>query len=115
MPMARLIKEKVLPDGTIQFDILLCAREVLGLGGNMHNVHIFFPGICNTKTRIVGMGINNSTKYFEVPESLNLKHSPKKVKPAFRPGVSCQKLESEHRVFFIYVVNRSKAEEKAGG
>jgi hypothetical protein len=84
----------------------VCPDEVLGLKGNLNGVYAFSAGFCKTKAGFVEMGINNSTKYFEVPEAMIIKHGNKRVKSADRLGVSCQTLEDESKVFFIYVINK---------
>jgi hypothetical protein len=104
--MGKLIKTYSLAGGMLKCILEVCTAEVLGLKGNLRNIYIFSGGFCNTKARFVEMGINKSTKYFEVPESLPLKHCTGMVRSRKKPDVSCQTLEDEDKTFFIYILNR---------
>ncbi|MFH1181898.1 MAG: hypothetical protein V1702_02985 [Candidatus Woesearchaeota archaeon] len=105
--MGRLLRTKSLASGKVKCFLEVCPDEVLSLEGSLRDVYVFSAGFCKTKAGFVEMGINDSTKYFEVPEGMVIKHGAKRVKSADRLGVSCQTLEDESKIFFIYIVNRA--------
>ena len=80
---------------------IVCADidEGLQLGGKLKDVYLFCSDACDTKAGVCESGDNYSTKYFEVPKKL-------KVKGDMGKEISCQKLESRGKTFFIYIIRR---------
>lgn len=104
--MSKLIEVKSLAKGGMKCIFKLHPDEVLGLGGNFRGIYAFSSDACNIRAKLVEMGIENSTKYFEAPENLVVKHRAKRVSP-LKLYVTCQRLESQDKFFFIYVVSRA--------
>ncbi|MCP3683459.1 MAG: hypothetical protein GY861_12300 [bacterium] len=103
--MGKQIDSKNLTNGKVKCTILMDLNETLHLKGNLMEVYLFSPDSCEAKAGVFDTGIKHSTKYFEIPESMALKHTKKrKIKTDF--SVSCQKIEKEDKAFFIYVVSK---------
>ena len=74
-------------------------EESLLLKGHIKNVHIFSEDSADIRTNLSQRGKNEATKYFLVPKQLrnNLK---------FNEKVKCQKLETNTKIIFVYVVDK---------
>ncbi|MBN2454454.1 hypothetical protein JXB11_02815 [Candidatus Woesearchaeota archaeon] len=101
--MGKLIGYRPLKSGKIKCFLSTDVSESSQLEGNMRGVYLFCPGTCKTKSGVIEVGINHSTKYFEVPEALIFKPRRKKISKKKLFG-TCQKLEKKDKVFFIYIV-----------
>jgi superfamily II RNA helicase len=76
-------------------------EESLQLKGHIRNIHLFSEDSAEIKTNLSQRGTNEATKYFLIPRELreNLK---------FEEKVKCQRLETDTKIIFIYVVDKIK-------
>lgn len=97
--MGSIISSKTTKDGNIIFEVKMDYEEALQLKGHVKNVHLFTENVADTRTNLSGRGKNEATKYFLIPKELrkNIKLTDK---------VRCQKLETDSKIFFIYVVDK---------
>ena len=99
--MGRILGTKTTKEGNVIFEIELDYEESLLLKGHIKNIHVFSEDVADIKTNLSQRGKNEATKYFLIPRELrsNLK---------FNEKVRCQKLETESKIVFIYVVDKIK-------
>jgi hypothetical protein len=97
--MGRIIGTKTTKEGKVIFEIELEYEESLQLKGHMNNIHVFSEEVADIKTNLSQRGKNEATKYFLIPRELrsNLK---------FNEKVKCQKMETDSKIVFIYVVDK---------
>ncbi|MBD3249290.1 hypothetical protein GF336_04560 [Candidatus Woesearchaeota archaeon] len=97
--MGTILSSKTTKEGDIVYEILVDYEESLQLKGRVKNVHVFSEDVADIKTNLSGRGKNEATKYFLIPTSLrkNIKLTDK---------VKCQKLETESKNIFVYVVDK---------
>lgn len=100
--MGRIIstrKEK----GKVVSEVMFDYDEYLQLKGHLENVYLFTDRIAEFKANISQRGKNESTKYFLIPRQLRngLK---------FKNQTSCQKIELNDKVIFIYIIDKNKRE-----
>jgi len=97
--MGKIISSKTAKNGNIVCEVVLDYEEALQLKGNIKNVHLFSEDVAEIKTNLSTRGKNEATKYFLIPKELryNIKFTDK---------VKCQKLETDSKVIFIYVVDK---------
>lgn len=97
--MGTILGTKTLKNKKIIFEVELDYEESLKLKGHIKNVHLFSEDAAEIKTNLSQRGTNEATKYFLIPRELreNLK---------FNEEVKCQKIETNTRTIFIFVVNR---------
>ncbi|MBN1156746.1 hypothetical protein JXA85_03960 [Candidatus Woesearchaeota archaeon] len=90
---------KTTKDNKIIFEIAMDYDEALQLQGHIKNIHVFSEDIATVKTNLSQRGRNEATKYFLVPKELrkNLK---------FNGRVKCQKIETDTKIIFIYVIDK---------
>ena len=95
--MGCIINSRVTKEGSVILDVELEYEESLTLKGNIKNVHIFSEDAAEMKTNLSQRGANEATKYFLIPKALrgNLN---------LRGEVKCQKIDSEDKTIFIFVV-----------
>jgi hypothetical protein len=104
--MAQLISKKALASGKAMCLIEANSKEMLELKGSLHNVYAFSAKSCKINAKIIGMGLNHSVKYFEVPENMVFKNDTKNpVKEKLR--ISCQIIKDDSKTFCIYIVHKS--------
>ena len=99
--MGRILGSKTTKDGKVVFEIELSYEESLQLKGHINNIHVFSEEVAEIKTNLSQRGKNEATKYFLIPRELrsNLK---------FNEKVRCQKLETDSKIIFVYVVDKIK-------
>jgi len=99
--MGRILGTKTTKEGKVVFEIELDYEESLQLKGHMNNICIFSEDVADIKTNLSQRGKNEATKYFLIPRELrsNLK---------FNEKVKCQKLETDRKIIFVYVVDKIK-------
>ena len=97
--MGTILGTKTTKDNNIIFEIMMDYEESLQLQGHIKNVYVFSEDVADVKTNLSQRGRNEATKYFLVPRELrgNLK---------FNGKVKCQKLETETKIIFVYVVDK---------
>lgn len=97
--MGKIISTQRNENGIV-FNIELGPEEATMLQGHYDNVHVFSEDIAEFKTGISSRGKNYVTKYFLIPKKLRQRldhHCP----------VNCQKIETDEKVIFIYVVDKN--------
>ena len=69
------------------------------LKGHINNICVFSEDAAEIKTNLSQRGKNEATKYFLIPRELrsDLK---------FNEKVKCQKLETNSKIIFVYVVDK---------
>ena len=99
--MGTILGTKTTKDNKIIFEIELDYKESLKLKGHIKNIHVFSEDAAEIKTNLSQRGTNEATKYFLIPRKLrdNL---------TFDEEVKCQKIETETRKIFVFVVNKIK-------
>lgn len=97
--MGSIISSKTTKEGKIIFEVLVDYEESLQLKGHVQNIYLFSEDVADIKTNLSARGKNEATKYFLIPREL--RHNIK-----FGDKVKCQKIESESKMIFIYVVDK---------
>lgn len=97
--MGRIISSKRTTKG-ILFEVEVDYEEAIILKGHYDDVHLFSEKVAEFKTNISSRGKNSVTKYFLIP-----KHLRRNVD--YNLPVSCQKIETEKKIIFIYVVDKN--------
>ncbi len=97
--MGSILSSKTTKDGKIIYEILMDYEESLQLKGHIKNVFVFSEDVAEIKTNLSSRGKNEATKYFLIPREL--RHNIK-----FTDKVKCQKIETDLRMIFIYVVDK---------
>ena len=97
--MGSILSSKTTKDGKIIYEVLVDYEESLQLKGHIKNVYIFSEDVSDIKTNLSARGKNEATKYFLIPREL--RHNIK-----FTDKVKCQKLETDTKMLFIYVVDK---------
>ena len=97
--MGSIINSKTANDGKLIFEVLVDYEESLELKGHIKNVHLFSEDATDTKAKISLRGRKAATKYFLIPKDLR-----KDLK--FDALVKCQKIETQSKVIFVYVVDK---------
>ena len=97
--MGTILGTKTLKDKQIVFEVEMDYEESLKLKGHIRNIHLFSEDAAEIKTNLSQRGTNEGTKYFLIPRELrdNLR---------FNEEVRCQKIETETRTIFIFVVDK---------
>ncbi len=76
-------------------------EEYLHLKGHLEEVYLFSDRVSTIQTNISQRGKNSATKYFLIPRQLR-----KGFK--FNNTTSCQRMDFDDKVLFVYVVNKLK-------
>lgn len=76
-------------------------HEFLQLKGHLENIRLFSENVAEIKTNISQRGKNSATKYFLIPKHLRAGFK-------FNNVTSCQKLDFEDKVIFVYVIDKQK-------
>jgi len=99
--MGTILGTKITKDNKIVFEVEMDYEESLKLKGHIKNVHIFSEDAAEIKTNLSQRGTNEATKYFLIPRELrgDLK---------FNEQVKCQKVETNTRIIFVFVVDKIK-------
>jgi hypothetical protein len=97
--MGKILGTKTTKEGNVLFEIELDYEEALQLKGPIQNIHVFSEDVADVKTNLSQRGKNEATKYFLIPRELrsNLK---------FNEKVKCQKIETDSKIVFVYVVDK---------
>lgn len=82
-------------------EVLSDYDEYLQLRGHLDKIRIFSENILETQTNISQRGKNSATKYFLIPRQFR-----RGIK--FNNTTSCQKMEFDDKIIFIYVVDKIK-------
>ena len=88
-------------EGTkIVSEVLTDYEEYLQLRGHLDNIRLFSENASQIQTNISQRGRNYATKYFLIPRQFR-----KGFK--FNNITSCQKLDFDDKVVFVYVINKT--------
>ena len=98
--MGTILSTKITKEDQIVFEVEMDYEEALKLKGNIKNIHIFSEDAAEVKTNLSQRGTNEATKYFLIPKEL-------RENLIFSEEVKCQKIDTETRTIFIFVVERS--------
>ena len=74
-------------------------------GDYQKNIHTFSEDAATIKTHLSQRGANEATKYFLIPRELRENLN-------FDENVKCQKIDTETRSIFIFVVDKNEKEKK---
>ncbi len=99
--MGTILGTKITKDNKIIFEVEMDYEESLKLKGHIKNIHVFSEDATEIKTNLSQRGTNEATKYFLIPRKLrgDLK---------FNEQVKCQKIETDTRTIFVFVVDKIK-------
>lgn len=102
--MGDIISSKVSKD-KIVYEVALSQDEALHLKGHFNNIYLFTENVAEIRTNISQRGKNEATKYFLIPRELRKNMD-------FRWPVSCQRLDTNEKIIFIYVIDRFTLNQK---
>ncbi len=97
--MGKIVSAKRNDTGVL-FEVELGYEEATILRGHYDGVHLFTERIGEFETNISSRGKNSATKYFLIP-----RHLRKNVD--YKCPVNCQKIETENKIIFVYVVDKN--------
>jgi hypothetical protein len=97
--MGMILGTKTLKDKKIIFEVEMNYEESLRLKGHINNIHLFSEDAAEIKTNLSQRGTNEATKYFLIPRELRGELN-------FNEEVRCQKIETETKTIFIFVVHK---------
>ena len=99
--MGIILGTKTTKNNKIIFEVEMDYEESLKIKVNIKNIHVFSEDAAEIKTNLSQRGTNEATKYFLIPRELreNLK---------FDEQVKCQKIETDTRIIFVFVVSKVK-------
>ncbi len=99
--MGRILGTKTTKEGKVVFEVELSYEESLQLRGYIKNICVFSEDAAEIKTNLSQRGKNEATKYFLIPREL-------RTGLRFNEKVKCQKLETNSKIIFVYVVDKIK-------
>jgi hypothetical protein len=97
--MGRILSSKRNDKGLL-FEVELDYDEATLLQGHYDSVHMFTERIAEFETNISSRGKNSVTKYFLIPRHLRNTVN-------YNYPVNCQKIETNEKIIFIYVVDKT--------
>lgn len=99
MTMGTILSTKMMKDDKVVFEVEMDYEDSLKLKGHIKNIHVFSEDAAEIRTNLSQRGANEATKYFLIPRELRegLK---------FNKSVKCQKVETDSRNIFIFVVDK---------
>jgi hypothetical protein len=98
--MGKIISSKKEGDNVIS-EILSDYNEFLQLKGHLEDIRLFSEKVAEVKTNISQRGKNSATKYFLIPREFRKDFKVNNV-------TSCQKLEFEDKVAFVYIIDKTR-------
>ncbi|MFH1521649.1 MAG: hypothetical protein ABIF18_01695 [archaeon] len=99
--MGTILGTKTTKDNKIIFEVEIDYEESLKLKGHIKNIHVFSEDATKIKASLSQRGTNEATKYFLIPREL-------REDLTFNEEVKCQKIETDTRKIFVFVVNKIK-------
>lgn len=99
--MGTILGTKTTKDNKVIFEVEMDYKESLELKGHIKNIHLFSEDAAEIKTNLSQRGTNEATKYFLIPRELRENLN-------FNEKVKCQKIETDTRTVFVFVVNKIK-------
>ncbi|NPE26662.1 hypothetical protein HNV12_01505 [Methanococcoides sp. SA1] len=97
--MGTILSTKMTKDDKVVFEVEMDYEDSLKLKGHIKNIHIFSEDAAEIKTNLSQRGTNEATKYFLIPREL-------REGLQFNKNVKCQKIETDSRNVFIFVVDK---------
>jgi hypothetical protein len=97
--MGKIMSSKRNENG-ILFEVEVGYDEATLLKGHYDAVHLFTERSADFETNISTRGKNSATKYFLIPRNLRRKVD-------YKCPVNCQKIETDEKIIFVYVVDKS--------
>lgn len=97
--MGRILGTKTTKDDKVIFEVEMDYEDSLKLKGHIKNIHVFSEDAAEVKTNLSQRGANEATKYFLIPKELRENLN-------FNKNVKCQKIETDTRKIFIFVVDK---------
>ncbi|HIH23915.1 TPA: hypothetical protein HA251_02675 [Candidatus Woesearchaeota archaeon] len=79
-------------------ELSIADQELLRLQGEINDVYLFSERVADVPSRVSLRGKNDATRYFLIPRQL-------RKNLAIRGKVSCQRIDSEGKTIFVYVVD----------
>ena len=99
--MGSIIGIKTVKNDKVVVELEMDYEESLKLKGHIKNIHVFSEDASEIKTNLSQRGTNEATKYFLIPREL-------RGDLTFNENVKCQKMETNSRIIFVYVVDKIK-------
>lgn len=99
--MGRILGTKIGKNNKVIFEVEMDYEESLKLKGHIKNVHVFSEDAAEIKANLSQRGTNEATKYFLIPRNL-------RGDLTFNEEVKCQKIDTDTRTIFIFVVSKVK-------
>ncbi|MDH3352915.1 MAG: hypothetical protein OEL87_00520 [Nanoarchaeota archaeon] len=97
--MGRILGTRTTKDDKVVFEVEMDYEDSLKLKGHIKNIHVFSEDAAEIKTNLSQRGANEATKYFLIPKEL-------REDLEFNKNVKCQKIETDTRKIFIFVVDK---------
>jgi hypothetical protein len=97
--MGEILSSKTTQDGKVVHEVMVDYDESLQLKGNVQKIHVFSEDVAQIRTNLSGRGKNEATKYFLIPREL-------RKGTEINDRVTCQKLETDSKIIFIYIVDK---------
>jgi hypothetical protein len=99
--MAKITGIKTTKDDKVVVEVQMGYEESLKLKGNIKKIHLFSEDAAEIKTNLSKRGTNEATKYFLIPKEL-------RENLTFNENVKCQRLDSDSKIIFVYMVDKIK-------
>jgi hypothetical protein len=99
--MGTILGTKMTKDDKVIFEVEMDYEDSLKLRGHVKNVHVFSEDAADLRTNLAQRGANDTTKYFLIPRELRDGLN-------FDKSVKCQKIETESRKIFIFVMDKGQ-------
>ena len=99
--MGEIVSSKRHEEDKVVVELLLDHDEYRQLKGEMDDIYVFSDKVARTPSKVSLRGRNEATKYFLIPRKL-------RKQLAINGEVSCQRLDSDGKSIFIYVLDPIK-------
>lgn len=99
--MGTILSTKMTKEDKVVFEVEMDYNDSLKLKGHVKNVHVFSEDAAEIRTNLSQRGTNEATKYFLIPRELRDDLN-------FNKAVKCQKIETDTRKIFVFMVDNVK-------
>ena len=99
--MGIILSTRMTREDKVVFEVEMDYKDSLKLKGHIKNIHVFSEDAAEIRTNLSQRGTNEATKYFLIPRELRDGLN-------FNKNVKCQKIETDSRNVFIFVVDKVK-------
>ena len=96
--MGLIVSTKRHSQEQVLVELLVNNSEIRQLRGEHNDIYVFSERTTNTPSRVSLRGKNDATKYFLIPKQL-------RKELVINGKVSCQRLQSDGRTIFVYVID----------